>query len=112
MKLVNRTKNRFLLSECWVMDNPFTRLAGLMGRKLEAGQGALLRPCSSIHTFFMREPIDLLFLDREGRVLASLEAFRTWGIPPFVRGTSMIAEGKAGSLAPFSDIGDKIIVEV
>ena len=111
MKLVNASKNLLLLSECWVMDNPLTRLAGLMGRRLEAGQGALLLPCSSVHTFFMREPIDFLFLDREGRVLASIEAFRTWGIPPFVRDTSMIAEGKAGSLAPFSELGDKIIVE-
>ena len=43
-------------------------MRGLLGRDgLEQGEGLLLRPASSIHTFFMRFPIDAVFLDREPR---------------------------------------------
>jgi hypothetical protein len=41
-----------------------------MGRaQLEPGDGMLIDPCSSIHTFFMRFPIDVIFLNRARRVV-------------------------------------------
>ena len=55
---------RALCEECVVADNPFTRLRGLLGRRgLGAGEGLLLRPSPSIHTWFMRFAIDVVFLD-------------------------------------------------
>ena len=46
------------------------RVRGLLGREcLEDGQGLLFRGCSSLHTFFMRFPIDIIFTDKDGRVL-------------------------------------------
>ena len=46
------------------------RLLGLMFRPgLEPGEGLWLEPCCQVHTHFMRFPLDLLFLDAEGRVL-------------------------------------------
>ena len=46
------------------------RMRGLLGRdQLADGEGLLLRPASSIHMFFMRFPIDAVFLDRELNVL-------------------------------------------
>ena len=38
----------------------------------------LLRPASSIHTFFMRFPIDAVFLDEELRVLRVAPALGPW----------------------------------
>ncbi|MBA54655.1 MAG: hypothetical protein CMK89_09385 [Pseudomonadales bacterium] len=50
----------------------WSRLIGLLSRKgIEANEGLLIIPCSSIHTFFMRFTIDLVFLDRENRVLGT-----------------------------------------
>lgn len=47
------------------------RMRGLLGRpRLGADQALLIEPCNSVHTFGMRYPIDVLFLDRELRVLA------------------------------------------
>jgi len=47
------------------------RLRGLLGRKsLDEGEGLLLSPCSSIHCFGMRFPIDAIFLDKQYRVVA------------------------------------------
>jgi len=55
------------------------RLRGLLGTAaLPHGHGLHIEPCSSIHTFFMAYAIDVLFLDREGRVLRAIEALGPW----------------------------------
>ena len=55
---------------CTVADRMLPRMRGLLGRRgLETDEGLLLRPAPSIQTFFMRFPIDAVFLDREGTVL-------------------------------------------
>lgn len=49
----------------------FERGRGLLGCKgLAAGQGMLIEPCNSIHTFFMKFSIDAVFLGKDHRVLA------------------------------------------
>jgi uncharacterized protein len=54
-------------------------MRGLLGRSgLERGEGLLLKPCGSVHTLFMRFPIDVVFLDRELSVLAVREAVPPW----------------------------------
>lgn len=51
-------------------DTPQSRRRGLLGRRgLSPGSGLLISPCSSIHTWFMKFPIDAVFLDRNGRVV-------------------------------------------
>ena len=48
----------------------FTRLRGLLGKKvINEGEGLLLSPCSSIHCFGMRFPIDAIFVDKQYRVV-------------------------------------------
>jgi uncharacterized membrane protein (UPF0127 family) len=68
---------------CLVADSPWSRMRGLLGRRgLESGEGLLLRPAGSVHTFFMRFPIDVVFLSRDGEVLkvaGALPAWRTAG---------------------------------
>src|SRR3954467_14080772 len=66
--LIRDTRGRVVCEQCSVADRPHTRLRGLLGRsELPAGEGLLLRPSPSIHTWFMRFPIDVLFLDRDLR---------------------------------------------
>jgi uncharacterized membrane protein (UPF0127 family) len=56
------------------------RMKGLLGkRELVAGEGLLIQPAPSIHTFFMRFPIDVVFLAKNGevmRVAANVAAWR------------------------------------
>jgi len=55
------------------------RLIGLMGeREFVHGDALALRPCSSVHTFFMRMNMDLAFLNREGKVIATYASIRPW----------------------------------
>ncbi|MGE5553701.1 MAG: DUF192 domain-containing protein [Betaproteobacteria bacterium] len=54
------------------------RARGLLGRKgLEPGEGLILYPCNSVHMFFMRFAIDVVFLDKVGRVVGLC-----WNLPP------------------------------
>jgi uncharacterized protein len=55
---------------CVVANKMIPRMRGLLGRRsLPAGDGLLIRPAPSVHTFFMRFPIDVVFLSRSGEVL-------------------------------------------
>jgi len=64
---------------CELAESALERLRGLLGRAgLDPGGGLLLQPAWSIHTAFMRFPIDAVFLDRELRVLAIAPRVRPW----------------------------------
>jgi uncharacterized membrane protein (UPF0127 family) len=64
---------------CVLADGPFSRMRGLLGRReLPSEEGILLRPASSVHTWFMRFPIDVVFLDRELAVLRIVPRLRPW----------------------------------
>jgi|SRR5579884_969650 len=64
---------------CAVADRPWSRMRGLMGRAaLEPEEGILLRPCGSVHTLFMRFPIDVVFCDGDLRVVAVRPEVPPW----------------------------------
>jgi uncharacterized protein len=80
MEVALRLENgRTVCERCVLADTALARMRGLLGRRdLPPGEGLLLRPASSVHTAFMRFPIDVVFLDREGRVLKIARDLRPW----------------------------------
>jgi uncharacterized protein len=91
-----RSGEGVVCERCAVASTPFARMRGLLGRRgLGADEGILLRPASSVHTFFMRFPIDVVFLAGDGEVLKvapSLPPWRTAG----ARGAKAVVELSAG----------------
>jgi uncharacterized membrane protein (UPF0127 family) len=79
-----------------VADSTTRRLRGLLGKgDLPSGQGILLRPAWSIHTAFMRFPIDVVFLDADQvvvKIVPRLPAFKTASC----RGAREVVELRAG----------------
>ena len=72
-------EGRVVCERCELATNPVRRAKGLLGRRdLPSGEGILLRPAGSIHTAFMRFPIDAVFLARDGRVLDVSHALPPW----------------------------------
>src|ERR671923_1028777 len=66
---------------CVVADSFRLRLRGLIGRKsVGSDEGLLLVGSPSIHTSFMRFPIDAVFLDRELGVIAVKESLKPWRV--------------------------------
>lgn len=93
---MTRTDGVVVCEECLVAATPFTRMRGLLGRSsLPSGQGILLRPAASVHTFFMRFSIDVVFLDDELRVVAIAADLRPWRAAG-KRGARAVVELPAG----------------
>ena len=87
------------LSKIRIANTFWSRLIGLLSRSsLGADEGLLITPCASIHTFFMRFTIDLVFLDADGRVLGLAERVKPYKVrfaPKGTRSVLEIAEGNA-----------------
>ena len=85
--------------ECLVAATPLARMRGLLGRRsLPSGEGILLRPAASVHTFFMRFAIDVVFLDDDLRVVAIASDLRPWRTAG-KRGARAVLELPAGECA-------------
>ena len=88
-----------VVERCSVADKPWSRMRGLLGRDgLGSGEGLLLRPCGSVHTFFMRFPIDVVFLDRELGVVAVSPEVPPWRTAR-AKGAKVTLELAAGEAA-------------
>jgi uncharacterized protein len=75
-----------------------SRNKGLLQRSsLPAGQALILAPCNSIHTFFMRFAIDVLFMARDGRVVKMSRTLVPWRIAIAWR-ASAVVELPAGTI--------------
>jgi hypothetical protein len=96
-----------------VADSFLDKLVGLMGRKsLVPGTGMLLRPCSTIHTCWMRTPIDVLYLDKHWRVVAIDAAVKPWRVGSIRFRTRMVLELPAGTAEQFGiELGDQLAIE-
>jgi uncharacterized protein len=60
-------------------NNFFERMRGLLGTKeLNVDEGLLITPCSSVHTFCMRYTIDILFLDKQLKIIKTVKSLKPW----------------------------------
>jgi uncharacterized membrane protein (UPF0127 family) len=84
---------------CDLARTPLARMRGLLGRaELPPGEGILLRPAGSIHTAFMRFPIDAVFVDGENTVLRVAHELPPWRMAA-ARGARAVLELPAGEAA-------------
>jgi len=79
------------------------RLLGLHAHgSLAMGEGLLIRPCRAVHTFFLRQPIDIVFLDADGRACHCVPGLRP-GRLAMHRQAYMVVELTGGYCARYSD---------
>jgi uncharacterized membrane protein (UPF0127 family) len=109
-QLVNQTRERVLVSRCEMATSLVARARGLLGHApLTAGQGMLISPCQSIHTFFMSFPIDVAFLNRDMRIVHIIPSMRPWRLSPHLFKAHSVLELPAGVLsATDSSVGDEL----
>jgi uncharacterized membrane protein (UPF0127 family) len=118
IRAINRTRGTVL---CERLEQALTsrqQSRGLLGRQsLEAGAGMLftaarLAPFMWMHMLFMRFAIDIVFLNRDGRVLKINHRLRPWRFSSMVFGARQVLEIAAGSAQDSqTQIGDHIILE-
>jgi uncharacterized protein len=86
------------------------RLRGLIGRRgLEPGEALWLRPSSGVHTFGMRFAIDVIFLDRELRVVKLVENMRPFRMTlPHLRAASVLEMAAHSAAGAGLRVGDQL----
>lgn len=100
MEIWNKSKGVRIAWEVETADTFWSRLRGWMGRAvLPPGSALVIRPCNSIHTFFMKQPIDVVFLDREERVIRMLHGIAPGRVSSIVKQASAVVELPAGTLS-------------
>jgi uncharacterized protein len=108
----NRTRSAYLATELDIASTHWSRFCGLMARSpqnFRAGQGLWITPCKGVHTWGMRFPIDVLYLDREKVVVHLEQNLKPWRFAPVRRRAASVLElpGKTVSTTGTS-VGDCI----
>jgi len=99
VRVTNATRNTVLATRCRVASSLRDRAVGLLTtREVVAGEGLLIERSPSIHMFFMRYPIDVVFVDRAGRVTRTVSRLRPWRVVWWARGAQDCIELRAGAL--------------
>ena len=91
----------------------FTRLRGLMfRRRLSPDEALWLRPCNGVHTFWMLFAIDVIFLDRELRIVRLVENMRPFRVTRPHRAARSVIELPAHTISRARlKVGDRLHVE-
>ena len=113
VRVSNATRNTVLGARIGVADTSWSRIVGLLGKTgLDSGEGLLIIPSQAVHTFAMRFPIDVVFLDRNCRVIhvhSPLKPYRVTGLHWRAR---CVIELPVGVIARTStSVGDELLIE-
>lgn len=110
MIVSNITKKNIICHNCFVANTFRSRFKGLLGRSgMTEGEGLLIIPCRSVHTFGMRFSIDLVFLANDGRVVELVCELAPGRLSQLCRDAVMVLELAAGRIAGRGiEIGDQI----
>ncbi len=111
--LKNKTKDIVLASDLKVAKSIWARTKGLLGHKSLPKEEALwITPCSSIHTCFMKFPIDVAFVDRNLKVTRISTSVKPWRFVFSTFKSESVFEFSSGVLKPDRiEVGDELYVD-
>jgi uncharacterized membrane protein (UPF0127 family) len=99
LELVNETRAICLGRRVRRADSLWSRGVGLLGRgSLADDEGLHIVPCGSVHMFFMRFALDIVYLDRDLRVVKTVERLKPWRVSA-ARGAKSVLELPVGAIA-------------
>jgi len=106
---MNARTSQVIAHDVELADTRESRRRGLLGRdSLDPRAALILRPCFSVHTAFMRFPIDVVFVDREGSVVKVVRKLEAWRIAG-AWGAHAAVEFAAGTISEGSvEAGDRL----
>jgi hypothetical protein len=109
LRVTNLTRDTVLATCMEVAGNAAKRNKGLLGReRLSPGEGLWIVPCEAVHTFWMRFPIDLVYLDRKKRLRKLVSDLPAWRLSACLWAHSVL-ELPAGTIrATRTEIGDTL----
>ena len=111
-RLVNVRTGAVLAERLETAGDSRSRRKGWLGREsAPAGEGLWIVPCEAVHCFFMRIPIDVLFLDREKRVVKVRHELKPWRIAGCLSAHSVVELAAGVAKASETVVGDELRME-
>jgi uncharacterized membrane protein (UPF0127 family) len=108
----NESRGTVLGGAVTVADSSPTRNVGLLKHtSLNAGEGLWIVPCQSVHTFFMKFAIDLVYLDKRRRVRKVRHTVPPWRISACIWAHSVLELPAGIAAATGTEIGDQLTIE-
>lgn len=109
MCINNLNKGTIVVNHIWLATTFWQRLKGLLGsRSLGGGYGLVIKPCNSIHTFGMNYSIDVLFVDRDDRII-KIVACMPAGRVTMKSGSAYVIELPSGTVGQtLCAVGDRL----
>ena len=113
MRILNRSRNTVIAEVVKVADSFGSRMTGLLKhRSLPAGTGLLITHCNSIHMFFMKFAIDVIFADGNDRVVGVVRAIRPFRLSPIFWKARYVIELPVGTIdGSKTSAGDQLMLE-
>ena len=113
MKIINLTEKTIIAVRAKKAKSFFSRLQGLLGKKFFGLEDALIiEGCQAIHMFFMKFPIDVIFVDRTNTVVGLVVNIKPFCLSPFFFRARQAIELPSGSIEKSSvHIGDCLEIE-
>jgi len=100
MRVVNVSRSTELATHAVLAESFLSRLRGLLGRDgLEPGSGLVLEPCTSVHMWGMRFALDVVHLDKRGKVLRVLPNLKPGALGPYLWRSHTAVELPVGVIA-------------
>jgi len=97
---------------CEMPHSAFGRMRGLLGRDgLEPGSGMLIDAAPSVHMFFMRFPLDVVFVDRDMKVVRVVERLRPWRVAGARRAAAALELPAGAAAAAGVNVGDILVLD-
>jgi len=108
--IANQTRNTTIASHKTITQNSWQRMKGLLGVKdFPQGQALVITHCQSIHMFFMKIPLDVIFCDHENKVIGLCVGIKPFSLSPIFFKASYAIELPVGSItASRTQLGDEI----
>jgi uncharacterized protein len=110
VRVVNESRQRVLGARIRIADSLAARMRGFILRRApEAGEGLFLTPCRGVHTYWMQFPLDVLFLDDGGNVVATHTDLAPGRRTPIYRAARYALELPPGAIeATGTAVGDRV----
>jgi uncharacterized membrane protein (UPF0127 family) len=112
-RFTNVTRATVVAASARVADNFFTRFRGLLWQDpLKPGEGLLITPCNQIHMMGMKYAIDVIFMDKEWRVVATVIGIGPYRMSKMYTKAHCCLELPTGAIAESkTEVGDQMVVE-
>lgn len=107
MKAVIINKNITISQNVIEASNLINRAIGLMFRShLEPNNSLLINPCNSIHTCFMKFPIDVIFIDNKNKIIKIIRGMKPWRFSSIHFKSKKVLELNSGTIGAGVEVGD------